>query len=62
MFNNEAPYKYFFSEKEYPIIEAIHKQDKEKLLEMMRQGWNVNSTGKHGIHGGHAGNGETFPL
>ena len=24
MFNNEAPYKRFFSEKEYPIIQAIH--------------------------------------
>ena len=49
MFNNKVPYKYFFSEKEYPIIEAIHKQDKEKLLEMMHQGWNVNSTGKYGM-------------
>ena len=47
MFNSEAPYKSLFSEKEYPIIEAIHNQDKDKLLEMMRQGWNVNSTGKH---------------
>ena len=24
MFNSEAPYKRFFSEKEYPIIQAIH--------------------------------------
>lgn len=47
MFYSEAPYKRFFSEKEYPIIEAIHNYDKDKLLEMMRQGWNVNSTGKH---------------
>ena len=49
MFNNEAPYKYFFSDKEYPIIEAIHNQDKDKLLEMMRHGWNVNSMGEHGM-------------
>jgi len=49
MFNNEAPYKYFFSDKEYPIIEAIHNQDKDKLLEMMRHGWNVNSAGKYGM-------------
>ncbi|WP_281800996.1 ankyrin repeat domain-containing protein [Segatella maculosa] len=49
MFNSEAPYKRFFSEKEYPIIEAIHNQDKDKILEMMRQGWKVNSMGKHGM-------------
>ena len=49
MFNNEAPYKHFFSDKEYPIIEAIHNQDKDKLLEMMRHGWNVNSMGEHGM-------------
>ena len=49
MFNSEAPYKSLFSEKEYPIIQAIHDCDKDKILEMMRQGWNVNSTGKHGM-------------
>ena len=49
MFNSEAPYKSFFSEKEYPIIQAIHDCDKDKILEMMRQGWNVNSMGKHGM-------------
>ena len=49
MFNSEAPYKSLFSEKEYPIIEAIHNQDKDKLLEMIRHGWNVNSMGEHGM-------------
>ena len=49
MFNSEAPYKSLFSEKEYPIIQAIHDCDKDKILEMMRQGWNVNSMGKHGM-------------
>ncbi|EEX51611.1 hypothetical protein HMPREF6745_2912 [Prevotella sp. oral taxon 472 str. F0295] len=33
MFNNEAPYKHFFSDKEYPIIEAIHNQDNETTNE-----------------------------
>ena len=49
MFNNEAPYKRFFSEKEYPIIKAIHDCDKDKILDMMHKGWNVNSMGKHGM-------------
>ena len=49
MFNNEAPYKRFFSEKEYPIIQAIHDCDKDKILDMMHKGWNVNSMGKHGM-------------
>jgi hypothetical protein len=49
MFNNEAPYKHFFSEKEYPIIKAIHDCDKDKILDMMHKGWNVNSVGKHGM-------------
>ena len=49
MFNNEAPYKRFFSEKEYPIIQAIHDCDKDKILDMMHQGWNVNTMGKHGM-------------
>ena len=31
MFNSEAPYKRFFSEKEYPIIKAIHDCDKDKI-------------------------------
>ncbi len=34
MFNNEAPYKRFFSEKEYPIIKAIHDCDKDKILDV----------------------------
>ena len=46
MFNNEAPYKRFFSEKEYPIIKAIHDCDKDKILDMMHKGWNVNSMEK----------------
>ena len=46
MFNNEAPYKLFFSEKEYPIIKAIHDCDKDKILDMMHKGWNVNSMEK----------------
>ena len=49
MFNSEAPYKRFFSEKEYPIIQAIHDCDKDKILDMMQKGWNVNSTGKYGM-------------
>ena len=49
MFNSEAPYKRFFSEKEYPIIQAIHDCDKDKILDMMHKGWNVNSMGKHGM-------------
>ena len=49
MFNSEAPYKRFFSEKEYPIIQAIHDCDKDKILDMMHRGWNVNSMGKHGM-------------
>ena len=49
MFNNEAPYKRFFSEKEYPIIQAIHDCDKDKILDMMHKGWNVNTMGKHGM-------------
>ena len=49
MFNNEAPYKRFFSEKEYPIIQAIHDCNKDKILDMMHKGWNVNSMGKHGM-------------
>ena len=49
MFNSEAPYKRFFSEKEYPIIQAIHDCDKDKILDMMHKGWNVNSTGKYGM-------------
>ena len=49
MFNSEAPYKRFFSEKEYPIIKAIHDCDKDKILDMMHKGWNVNSMGKHGM-------------
>ena len=34
MFNSEAPYKRFFSEKEYPIIKAIHDCDKDKILDV----------------------------
>ena len=49
MFNSEAPYKRFFSEKENPIIQAIHDCDKDKILDMMHKGWNVNSMGKHGM-------------
>ena len=49
MFNSEAPYKRFFSEKEYPIIQAIHDCDKDKILDMMHKGWNVNTMGKHGM-------------
>ena len=49
MFNSEAPYKRFFSEKEYPIIQAIHDCDKDKILDMMHKGWNVNSMEKHGL-------------
>ena len=49
MFNSEAPYKRFLSEKEYPIIQAIHDCDKDKILDMMHKGWNVNSMGKHGM-------------
>ena len=49
MFNSEAPYKCFFSEKEYPIIQAIHDCDKDKILDMMHKGWNVNSMGKNGM-------------
>ena len=50
MFNSQrAPYASYFSEEEYPIIEAIHNNDKEKLREMMKQGWDVNSTGKFGM-------------
>ena len=49
MFNSEAPYKRFFSEKEYPIIQAIHDCDKDKILDMMHKGWNINSMGKHGM-------------
>ena len=49
MFNNEVPYKRFFSEKEYPIIKAIHDCDKDKILDMMHKGWNVNSMGKNGM-------------
>ena len=45
MFNNEVPYKRFFSEKEYPIIKAIHDCNKDKILDMMHKGWNVNSMG-----------------
>ena len=39
MFNSEAPYKRFFSEKEYPIIQAIHDCNKDKILDMMHKGW-----------------------
>ena len=49
MFSNEAPYKRFFSEKEYPIIQAIHDCDKDKILDIMHKGWNVNSMEKHGL-------------
>ncbi|WP_371551638.1 hypothetical protein [Prevotella melaninogenica] len=49
MFNSEAPYKRFFSEKEYPIFQAIHDCDKDKILDMMHKGWNVNSMEKHGL-------------
>ncbi|MDY6207103.1 MAG: ankyrin repeat domain-containing protein [Prevotella sp.] len=49
MFNSKVPYAGYFSKEEYPIIEAIHNKDKETLLKMMGQGWNVNSTGKFGM-------------
>ena len=49
MFNNKPPYSGYFSKEEYPIIEAIHNKDKETLRNMMKQGWNINSTGKYGM-------------
>ena len=49
MFNNKTPYAGYFSNAEYPIIEAIHNKDKEALQKMMKQGWNVNSAGKFGM-------------
>jgi len=49
MFNNKTPYAGYFSNAEYPIIEAIHNKDKEALQKMMKHGWNINSTGKFGV-------------
>lgn len=49
MMKSNAPYAGYFSKEEYPVIEAIHNKDKEALKTMMKQGWNVNSTGKYGM-------------
>ena len=49
MFNNKPSYTSYFSKEEYPIIEAIHNKDKEKLYTLMQYGWNINSTGKGGM-------------
>ena len=49
MFNNKPSYTSYFSKEEYPIIEAIHNKDKEKLCTLMQRGWNINSTGKGGM-------------
>ncbi|OWP33563.1 hypothetical protein CBG55_05125 [Prevotella intermedia] len=49
MFNNKPSYTSYFSKEEYPIIEAIHNKDKEKLYTLMQRGWNINSTGKGGM-------------
>ena len=35
MFNSNPPYAGYFSNAEYPIIEAIHNRDKEALQKMM---------------------------
>ena len=45
MFNSNPPYAGYFSNAEYPIIEAIHNKDKETLRNMMKQSWNINSRG-----------------
>ena len=49
MFNSKVPYMGYFSKEEYPIIEAIHNHDKETLIGFINRGWNVNSTGEHGM-------------
>ena len=49
MFNSNPPYAGYFSNAEYPIIEAIHNKDKETLRNMMKQSWNINSRGKEGM-------------
>lgn len=49
MFNSKVPYMGYFSKEEYPIIEAIHNYDKETLIGFINRGWNVNSTGEHGM-------------
>lgn len=49
MMKSNAPYAGYFSKEEYPVIEAIHNKDKEALKTMIKQGWNVNSTGKYGM-------------
>ncbi len=49
MFKSNPPYAGYFSNAEFPVIEAIHNKDKETLKTMMKQGWNVNSTGKYGM-------------
>ena len=44
MFKNKVRYAGYFSKEEYPIIEAISNNDKDKLRDMMahvRKGWNV---------------------
>ncbi len=49
MFKNKVRYAGYFSKEEYPIIEAISNNDKDKLQDMMAHGWNVNSLGKDGM-------------
>ena len=49
MFKNKVRYAGYFSKEEYPIIEAISNNDKDKLQDMMAHGWNVNSSGKDGM-------------
>ena len=49
MFKSNPPYAGYFCNAEFPVIEAIHNKDKETLKTMMKQGWNVNSTGKYGM-------------
>lgn len=49
MMKSNAPYAGYFSKEEYSVIEAIHNKDKEALKTMIKQGWNVNSTGKYGM-------------
>ena len=49
MFNKRVPYAGYFSAEEFPIISAIYNNDKETLRGFIKQGWNVNSTGEHGM-------------
>ncbi len=49
MFNKRVPYAGYFSAEEFPIISAIYNNDKETLRGFIKQGWNANSTGEHGM-------------